>query len=144
MFGGRLQQPGGRVRWNTVQRPWLSQAEAGMQPALHQPRRGPCGCQRTGLVLISAQNRCPRGTLEASVATVQDSFSRRRIKSGKKFGQKRTSLGEEQERNCPPRRQFCVWVAECRGGYEHVLTRSCSGSNTWASSTVLTFHCETF
>ena len=99
MFGGRLQQPGGRVRWNTVQRPWLSQAEAGIQPALHQPRWGTCGCQRRGLVLINAQNRCPRGTLEASVATVQDSFSRRRIKSGKKFGQKRTSLGEEQERN---------------------------------------------
>ena len=85
-----------------------NQAEAGIQPPLYQPSWGTCGCQRRSLVLICAQKRCPKGTLEASIATVQDSFSRRHVKRGKKFGQKRTSLGEGQERNCHPHMQFCL------------------------------------
>ena len=126
--GSQVEGSGG-----TLYIPDWTQAEAGIQPALYQPNWGTCGCQRRSLVLICAQKRCPKGTLEASIATVQDSFSRRHIKSGKKSGQKRTSLGgggEGQERNCHPHTQLCVWVTECWGGYGHVLTRACSGSNT--------------
>lgn len=38
MFGGRLQQPGGRVRWNTVQRPWLEPGR-GWDPARPLPAK---------------------------------------------------------------------------------------------------------